>query len=1075
MQIQNHLISSPFVQNPHAEIKEPAPNFSFSQEISLKKWKWSPARICSDLFNHKEVKELNLIKAKLEKPASPETLLTLKETKIVLKTILLLSDPHSKQLKGYQSDFISFLEEYKLLDLSDLNKTLDIASNYLERLENRPSQTWKIYTWKALTSCLSQRLLLNKRENAPLEYSTQEISQLVFLITKGISSETEQSLDTFLTVLKNSQLADKFTQLANIYNSNEPFFIDGKLWCWGDLKENDTFLGMNISPFDVINFFDTFKSISQFFLENGGVSQICKEMEKQPWPFLSFKIMTNLARWIKIDQKFQPSSKEMADFCFSIRQIQNSSFFSQQRVYLYAQECETILSWETQIENLKRLKEHLETPGYLFTIEEAILLSELGENLSIIKKFYPSIPCAVIQLLNDLRPHLSKTSKKETEILRNFSKGEFENFSKKIKNIHALLIKGQKFSKEDLLTGKELFLIQKLDVFFFQKIFKVSLEEIKYGLNRSRFQTIVSLNTEENLKLLKQLETAKNDDFDLLLKLNHDVKNIKNDSSNKKQFLGYLELLLYKNEINTLKNPRYRYFISDPFLKKLTSLDYSKASFSEAYIQNTKSLVNQFTDQEFSVFLDKIKKIKSNSLTKEELLSLKEVLLLKQLLPFASLSDLNSLLSGIDMRQIVPYQMQPVTSIQENLTLFSVCNQGFKYYANLEPQLSQVLQLREKIAKEEDLSPKELILYLDICKCFHALNYARASHDSFPFIELDCPVFNELRQWTPDLFNLEKITPIRVWECEALQEKIKELDEEKFSILLNKLKNIDTLDFEKNENKFTFKEFSLLSEIDKIERKNDPVFKSFILAISKIKNRKKGQSFVRVCFHKNKGEKIENLDKDATTWEKIKYFIKKIFFVILNFFARHYEHYTHCNFLFYDKSQNLFFKRGLWQNDIYNESISGNYSPNIVEYDIDVEKLIPTELPLEKRENFKKDFYEELNSVTNQKYPNFSFPKSHVKKALSFPLQTKKITPIDIRQNLKDQKRELFCSQFVCESIIAAQVKACENAQIEPPSSLSFFGLYNKQHMERLIPSRFHAAFVKKGILLPAFTPFASN
>lgn len=268
-----------------------------------------------------------------------------------------------------------------------------------------------------------------------------------------------------------------------------------------------------------------------------------------------------------------------------------------------------------------------------------------------------------------------------------------------------------------------------------------------------------------------------------------------------------------------------------------------------------------------------------------------------------------------------------------------------------------------------------------------------------------------------------------------------------------------------------------------------PELKSLMDEFDQIVHKKNGP-YVHVCFfhetmsNENAGNVVEEdccgkcTNKIAACAQKILFGLLWPLFKIISLCGKikcirsTFQCYGHVNFLSYDGKDIT--KHGLDHTFIYHKKISGHFRERVQECEIDANRLIPKNLPEAERDRFKRLFFENLNAVISFDYKkNLSFPRlRHFFGRLFLPsIQFRKISPIDVSVT-KNGRRNIFCSQFVCEAVIEAQVKTCKDMNVPPPESLSFFGLYHRQRLDNVVPCRFRRAFINKGIFKPIKNPF---
>jgi len=237
------------------------------------------------------------------------------------------------------------------------------------------------------------------------------------------------------------------------------------------------------------------------------------------------------------------------------------------------------------------------------------------------------------------------------------------------------------------------------------------------------------------------------------------------------------------------------------------------------------------------------------------------------------------------------------------------------------------------------------------------------------------------------------------------------------------------------------------------------------------------KDFMHVCLVKMPADHnvMPHNEEQTSLWDRVKAYAYEKLTLIAIYFLK--KEGMHCNFLHYNKEQDQFITNG-FAGDIHTKTISARYVPHIEEYEFDVERLMPQSVTEKKIAEFKTKFFANLKGMFVKQKRNL---KLHLgdsvwdffKKRLCF-LGLNRTTPAEIEKNLDDTtvERNLICSQFACEAIISAQVKTCREVGVEPPDSLSFFGLYHRQKIGSVTPNRLRDAFVGAGIFKRVFSPY---
>lgn len=277
------------------------------------------------------------------------------------------------------------------------------------------------------------------------------------------------------------------------------------------------------------------------------------------------------------------------------------------------------------------------------------------------------------------------------------------------------------------------------------------------------------------------------------------------------------------------------------------------------------------------------------------------------------------------------------------------------------------------------------------------------------------------------------------------------------------------------EDRLSAREFHKIKKLKKHSKKLDDIktfFKNcdpnhIIFRSNKLINnffdltqRKEEKDFIHVCF-KMPFKHVDQRDCEKTNsiWKRLALVVEHI-----------YNPAIHSNFLWHAKNENFFGIIGQGDRGYYSRQVSGRYSPIIEEYEIKVKKLIPKHI-LVNHADFKGEFFKNLKEIILQ--PHFSTCPTgeNLWKRIFFRFSLQKIFPADIEIVNQHYGKDLLCSQYVSEAIIKAHVATCDTFEISPPQSLAFYGFYDDQSLESLIPDRVKSALVHKGILKPLKKP----
>ncbi|MCE5293575.1 MAG: hypothetical protein LLF94_03040 [Chlamydiales bacterium] len=151
--------------------------------------------------------------------------------------------------------------------------------------------------------------------------------------------------------------------------------------------------------------------------------------------------------------------------------------------------------------------------------------------------------------------------------------------------------------------------------------------------------------------------------------------------------------------------------------------------------------------------------------------------------------------------------------------------------------------------------------------------------------------------------------------------------------------------------------------------------------------------------------------------------------------------------------------------NIYHKELKGFVNPKLQAYDLNLD-LLAANLPIAKREEFKRIFPEILDKVARKTDPNLHYPdkKNLTARAASFFMIQRKIDAST--SGFTDQKNS-FCSEFVMRSIMEATAQTYIVLSEAPPETATFFGLNERQNLQTLSPRKLQEALVQKGLLSP--------
>lgn len=243
---------------------------------------------------------------------------------------------------------------------------------------------------------------------------------------------------------------------------------------------------------------------------------------------------------------------------------------------------------------------------------------------------------------------------------------------------------------------------------------------------------------------------------------------------------------------------------------------------------------------------------------------------------------------------------------------------------------------------------------------------------------------------------------------------------------------------------YLYKKYQGIFDFNKDFREINEQFKTLV-------SRNEKKPFISVSLFKTRAHIEENFPIPST--------LEKIGKLTNILAAKVFFKYNHANFLEFDGE--TFSKHGLWNEGIYHTGFSVNWSPKTRDCRIVVDALIPKNLPPAEKEAFERFFFTELKVRINAENDKVKFPANSYRRFFGIGIPSEKKTPSDIRVK---KRKEIFCSQFICETIIEAHVATCKTLGYDPPASLTFYGLKENENLPALTPSKLYKKFLKSGI-----------
>jgi hypothetical protein len=373
-------------------------------------------------------------------------------------------------------------------------------------------------------------------------------------------------------------------------------------------------------------------------------------------------------------------------------------------------------------------------------------------------------------------------------------------------------------------------------------------------------------------------------------------------------------------------------------------------------------------------------------------------------------------------------------------------------WVNVESHLQEIKSLRERIqGNPNSLNLHELILFQTATTLARQYRGFFAKNSHWP-----SAAFQEVQAWLQLMPSEE--TSYLGYLNQALA---KSIESGQMDAILEKISKCVMGKTIQPENRLSYAEFRLyrkLTEIlphyqNVIDFRGLPDFAQY----EKLLASHTGERFIRVCLSRSNPEKEEQLNSPDISLTKR---MKIIGWLILRKAVQCVFPYSHANFLLFD-GQN-FTTHGLGGEGIYHEEISARFSPGIATYDIDPTALMPPNLSEQDQVRFKELFWQNLQQIISKEREGVvSYPESPLKRFLKGNLLPGTAKPVDLFLE-RNENREMFCSEFVFQSIVEAQVKTCEEMKLASPKDLSFFGL---RSLDGLSPGGLESILRAKKIL----------
>jgi hypothetical protein len=246
------------------------------------------------------------------------------------------------------------------------------------------------------------------------------------------------------------------------------------------------------------------------------------------------------------------------------------------------------------------------------------------------------------------------------------------------------------------------------------------------------------------------------------------------------------------------------------------------------------------------------------------------------------------------------------------------------------------------------------------------------------------------------------------------------------------------------------------------------VFRSFIVYFSQkeletlnyFMNSTKMQSRINICMVSSKKILLNYIaEKKMTSAQEMPKW-KLTILRICNWLDSKILNNVHANFLILN--QNEYSHYGLGDGGYYQGSDSGNFSPNMDTYQVNVLKLgQKLNVPSEKLKEFEMLFESKLLSVIESQ-KNVRIAKPFVKVFNSIF----SIAPFIKPQNFKlDQKKEYLCSEFVYRNFVQAACETLEELKLPLPKNMKSFGLGYFSKREGITPDQVMKALIGKGFI----------
>ncbi len=355
-------------------------------------------------------------------------------------------------------------------------------------------------------------------------------------------------------------------------------------------------------------------------------------------------------------------------------------------------------------------------------------------------------------------------------------------------------------------------------------------------------------------------------------------------------------------------------------------------------------------------------------------------------------------------------------------------------WISLESRLQEIQTLRERKEKGEQIFVTDEALLWDVYWIKNDFKDFISLHESWP-----CPIIQELSRWENAEGTLEADIESLKKDLQTYQKKYQD-----------KIKSKDPKHLADLKDRQFLTEF--VHHLSPLKPILPPHFlediRQYLAMFNPESHEKLKVHFdplcpINVCFVKPPSF------ADYPLWLKIKY-------TALSFLMP----YEHANFSFKEDDQPK--KLGLGVN-VYEEKISGFESAKIETYALKPERLVDQTLTQEQIASFKSNFHRFFLRKKTAILRDHYYPRSTKHIVLRF---LSGLLPTLFAERpaifLNDETKELFCSEFVMQTIAETVQLTCESLLLSSPPSMSVFGV---RSLKGITPNELRSKWLAKGII----------